>query len=76
MGEGNVFEIWNEGYSVSGMKRTATTWGKATGETFKQACINFARRDGEFSKNFDPKQMTWAGRRLFDNEADARRSFG
>ena len=69
------FDIWAEGYGASGQGGTACHFGRAYGKDFKEACITFfsvASRPGWF----DPERMTHWGCRLFDNEIDARRSFG
>lgn len=77
------FEIWSEGYAATGERGTAYFHGKAKGETFEEACKNFRDSDGEplgldlnedGSLRYD-RPSIWACR-LFDNEADARKSFG
>lgn len=69
------FSIWSEGYRATGENGTAVCRGSAEGETFKDACIAFFRGRGDASY-FDPEHLTYWCCRLFDNEADARRSFG
>jgi len=95
------FEIWVEGYAATGERGYASYIGKATGETFEEACRNFEYphnilrvwplpgedpiliHAGE-KLNLDLKQdgsicydrpSIWACR-LFDNETDAKKSFG
>ena len=70
------FEIWAEGFVDNGGRAGATMLGKANGKTFKDACKNRAERDAEFNRYFDEDRMTYWGCRLFDNEVDARKSFG
>lgn len=84
------FEIWIEGYRATGEYATASYIGKAIGETFEEACRNFEYPEdfssmgikiyskGEkltIDKNGGGRPSIW-GCRLFDNEADARKSFG
>lgn len=71
------FEIWSEGYAATGESNGAYFHGKAAGETFEEACKNFRYPDGRplsLDKNRDYPSI-WACQ-LFDNEVDARRSFG
>jgi hypothetical protein len=66
------FKIWSEGYSCTGECSSAIYLGEESDITFKKACVKF------FSNTvlFDPNRMTYWGCRLFDNEIEARKSFG
>jgi hypothetical protein len=66
------FKIWCEGYSCTGEKSEAIYHGVARGKTFKDACMKYFSG----STCFDSDRMTYWGCRLFDNEAEARKSFG
>ena len=70
-----VYEIWAEGFVATGENGPADLLGINSGFTFKEACINLAARKKEFARYFDPERLTYWGCRLFDNEADARKSF-
>ena len=70
------FKIWSEGYSATGNSAGAHFHGEAKGEDFEKACRNFASKEPEFAKYFDKSGMTYWGCRLFDNESDARQSYG
>jgi hypothetical protein len=70
------FEIWAEGYAATGESGRAIKMGEADGKDFKNACVNFAEKNDSFKKFFNPQYMNYWGCRLFDNEADARKSFG
>lgn len=76
------FDVWVEGYAATGQSAPATFHGKHWAETFDEACIyalgelldkddkekdGYRRRDGRL--------CVWACR-CFDNEIDARKSFG
>jgi hypothetical protein len=70
------FEIWMEGYQATGESGGAQLVGKSTGWTFYDAVKNLADRShkGKFDW-YGGRWSIWACR-LFDNEADARKSFG
>jgi len=93
------YEIWIEGYSATGESGIANFIGKASGNTFVEACNNFEypedikaqyrdeiivrkgeklKLDGMSINNYvenAPVPKIW-GCLLFDNETDARKSFG
>ena len=71
-----LFEIWCEGHQATGDSSDAGHLGWMVGEDFKDACKNFASIDPAFKRYFDPEHMTYWGCKLFDNEGDARKSFG
>jgi hypothetical protein len=64
------YEIWSEGFAATGESAKANFIGSIWGETFIDACKN----SGLKLSSYDPP-IYW-GCRLFDNEADARKSFG
>jgi len=76
------YQVWTEGYAVTGENATAqrltrknedTLWG---GETFRDACENALQvLKWDMSYYNKEKNSYWACR-FFDNEKDARRSFG
>jgi len=74
------WEIWTEGYLCSGMEgipAPAKFLGTSFAPSFKEACVAFFRgRDPKRYGDFNPDTMQFWGCRLFDNEADARKSFG
>lgn len=72
------FEIWSEGFADSRQICNAAYLGCAEGETFREACINFMETDKKHKqlRYFNKDTMTFWGCRLFDNEVDARKSFG
>ena len=71
------YDIWIEGYAATGERGSAQRVTIAQGESFKEACVNAYQR-GKFHGygSFDAKNLSLWACRLFDNEADARRSFG
>jgi len=78
-----IFEIWAEGYLDQGMEGVpakAKFIGYSEGETFTEACENWYKEHvskESFNKYFrisNGRPIYWC--RLFDNEEDARKSFG
>lgn len=75
------FEIWMEGYLVSGTEGVpakAQRIGSVKASTFRQACDKLCSPEEWQSQfgNYNANCLTVWGCRLFDNEADARKSFG
>jgi hypothetical protein len=76
-----VYEVWLEGYSVNGqsekakriIKRHKVLW---EGKTFQEACFEALYSLDYDMRFYDKDANTYWGRRFFDNEADARKSFG
>jgi hypothetical protein len=69
------FWVWVEGFAVTGQQGHAQLCGTALAKTFKQAC-DLVMSQPPWKDNYDPKDGTHWGCRLFDNEADARKKFG
>lgn len=69
-------QIWSEGFVATGESGTAFHHGDAAGATLQEACDALAARDPKFRAHYDRTRMTFWGCRLFDNETDARRSYG
>jgi hypothetical protein len=80
----NEYQVWSEGYAATGnsgeafqlnlTNGTCTMW---KGDTFRAACINAMLSIGwEIDHYYDYGKNTYWGCRFFDNEQDARKSFG
>lgn len=67
-----TFNVWVEGYSATGGGSQAWLKGLAQADNFEEACCIIFNDDPYFNKD---KLSVW-GCRLFDNESDARKSFG
>ena len=67
-----IHEVWSEGYRATGEHGTAQKLGEVEAPTFAEACDLVCGKRGDY----DSKRGTVWGCRLFNNEADARRSFG
>jgi len=70
------FDIWVEGYEVTGNKSEARLVGTAEADTFAEACAALMSLPPWNDGNFNPEQLTYWGCRLFDNEPDARKAYG
>ena len=70
------FEIWSEGYRATGDYGTATYHGTVTARTFRDAVKKYAESNPRFKKDLSLRGLTLWGCKLFDNESDARKSFG
>ena len=72
--EKKVYQIWMEGFAITGNSSKATFLGEMEAESFQQACDKYVEENPEYKKLYSGKSI-W-GCRLFDNEADAREAFG
>lgn len=72
-----VFSLWSEGYAATGSSSTADFLGNFEADSFAEACDKWAKtlEQPEYYKRNGDNAYYW-GCRIFDNEADARRSFG
>ena len=68
------YDIWCEGYVTTGQSSQAIHFGTIHGSTFKEACSRMFILDQSGYYNED--SLTYWGCKLFDNESDARNSFG
>lgn len=69
------WQIWSEGYAVTGNESPARLMGEVEADTFEQACVKWSEASSE-PYLFNQDKLTYSGCRLFDNEADARERFG
>jgi hypothetical protein len=78
----NKYEVWMEGFIISGQEgkahRVVSEQGKTLweGETFKDAVKQAVQEAIKDKQYYDPERNTYWGCRFFDNEAEARKSFG
>jgi hypothetical protein len=73
------FEIWMEGYIATGESGTAKMIGKGTGRTFDEAIMDYMTKNPNHGIEKNTRgRSNWAiwACCLFDNETDARKSFG
>ena len=72
------FDIWQEGYNITGNTGTAellcTGFEVSSLTSFREACALFFISNP--NPNYTPRTNTVWGCKLFDNEADARKGFG
>ena len=70
------FDIWSEGFLVTGMEGSPTTafclCENVEANSFKEACDKALNKDPDYNS----EKLAYWGCRLFDNEEQARESFG
>ena len=72
-----IYKIWSEGWSATGGSSGALLHGTQIANSFREACnIFFSKKENDERGDYDSKYLTYWGCSLFDNEKDARRSFG
>jgi hypothetical protein len=71
-----LHEVWREGFRATGSEGTAVKIGEVEAESFAEACDKLCSLASWqiWGGTYD-RGTVW-GCRLFNNEADARRSFG
>ena len=72
----SMFEVWTEGYQATGERSPASFHGVFRAPTFADAVKRCVKEKKFDTRCFDPERLSYWGCRFFDNEADARRSFG
>lgn len=76
------YEVWAEGYQTNGESSGAFLLGTYEGESFDDAVLScmmdpkFLKNEHLFTYNLGNGRHRYWGCRLFDNESDARVSFG
>lgn len=75
----NEWPVWVEGLKATGQSSDANFCGFWPGETFVDACRNYANslpaEEANLFEVRNGKPTFWACK-FFDNETDARKSFG
>ena len=74
----NTYCLWIEGYSCTGNSAPAQYLGSFEAPSFNQACEKYNLNGGRLPLSYNAEYNEWSnwGCRVFDNETDARRSFG
>ena len=67
-----IYEVWSEGYVCTGDRQGATHHGSVEARSFKEACIKLLEHDNTYNE----KANTLWGCRIYDNEKEARQTFG
>lgn len=73
------YSLWMEGYSVTGNSSTAQYLGEFKGTSFNDACDNWAKTIEEpeyYKPGTDKYRPSYWACYIFDNEIDAKKSFG
>ena len=71
-----TYHVWAEGYRANGDRANAHLIGSIESDSFENACNTLIRICGMDDHNWDKEKLTYWGCRLFDNEIDARKTFG
>jgi hypothetical protein len=71
-----TWSIWVEGYAATGERGGHWLAGTESAPDFNTAVDQLVAHDAKFAENWDPKQRTWWGCRVFADRGDAARSFG
>jgi len=83
-----LYEIWAEGYSCTGQSSGAMLKGIVEASSFLEACRKLFKNDDYYSEERIYQNLTtgkfftkkedphYWGCKLFDNETEARKSFG
>jgi len=69
------YQIWSEGFEITGNSGEASLQGEIEAHNFHDACVQLLGAMLDKDRNGHYRLSMW-GCRLFDNEAEARRSFG
>lgn len=69
------YNLWMEGFAATGQSASASYLGSFKANTFEEACRKWGLQDNN-AAYFNFENLTYWGCSLFDNEQDARRSFG
>lgn len=74
----NCLTLWKEGYAITGQNSDATYLGNFPTNSLKEAVKQFkeSKEKEGLENSIDLEKLTDWGCRFFNNEADARRSFG
>ncbi len=72
------YQVWSEGFRSTGQSGSAHNHGTFDGDTFKDAVESFRTSlADQYSRDcVNLESLTFWGCRFFDNEGDARKSFG
>lgn len=73
-----MWTLWTEGYQATGDRSGAICHGSWEAETFQEAIQKFkdSVKDDHSRNLINVERQSFWGCRFFDNESDARRSFG
>lgn len=70
-----MYEVWAEGFIVTGQRGRAQLMGKIIAESFQEAC-DLVMSTPTLAHDYNKNNRSHWGRRLFDNEESARENFG
>lgn len=71
-----TYNIWMEGYVVTGDYGTHSLLGTSKGNTFKEAVVKWVNNHPDYKSLFDENRLTIWGCKLYPTEEEAKRGFG
>lgn len=71
-----IYKIWTEGFHVNEGKSGASFVASVEANSFREACNKYADQNPGWKNLYDSERLTLWGCNLFDNEVDAKKSFG
>jgi len=66
------YEVWSEGYAVTGGASGAQFHGRVKAESWREACDKLLGGEADYDRD----RMTLWGCKLFSDEGEAREGFG
>ncbi|MBR2388239.1 MAG: hypothetical protein IKB02_05670 [Clostridia bacterium] len=72
----NEIGLWIEGYAATGESSTAKFLGFYKASTLKEAVTEWLKENPQEEKYVNMERLSYWGCRFFDNETEARKSFG
>ena len=76
MDELKSFPVWMEGYRATGQHAKAEYLGMFDAPTFKEACKMSIQDSLNWEDLYDEENNTFWAMKFFDNEEEARKTFG
>ncbi len=71
-----IYRVWSEGFAAQGNSATAQLFGETTANSLKEAVEKLLELKEWNMDLYDPNRLTYWGCKFYDNEIDARKSFG
>lgn len=70
------YDVWCEGFVVTGQSASAKYLGRYRDESFPAACRQAMQDLGWDERSYNETTNSYWGCRFYDNEQDARKNFG
>ena len=70
------YQLWMEGYMITGGRSDASFIGTSKGENFADAVVNYYNNHPEKASSFNKENLTYWGCQIYPSEREARETFG